>query len=40
MYCDFFRGRARVFARRRAPSTAASAPAEGELIGTLPGYVP
>lgn len=40
MYCDFFRGRARVFARRRAPSATASAPAEGELIGTLPGYVP
>jgi hypothetical protein len=43
MYCDFSRGYARVFARRRAPSAAASAPPslnDAALLGTLPGYIP
>jgi hypothetical protein len=42
MYCDFSRGRARVFARRRAPGSAAAPPSvsDGALLGTLPGYIP
>jgi hypothetical protein len=43
MYCDFSRGRARVFARRRGPTAAAQAPAplnDAALLGTLPGYIP
>jgi hypothetical protein len=42
MYCDFSRGHTRVFARRRAPSARASAPASlnDALLGSLPGYIP
>lgn len=38
MYCDFSRGRSRVFARRRGPAATAAAPAlsDGALLGTLP----
>ena len=43
MYCDFSRGRTRVFARRRASSAAGQVPAaltDAALLGSLPGYMP
>ncbi len=42
MYCDFSRGQARVFARRRAPSAAVPTPrsVNDALLGSLPGYIP